>query len=523
MTLLFTMGMASIFLALSTGACSFLRTYYSTRIGHSIVHALRLELLSHVQRLSLSFHSRNRSGELLTKISHDTRSLKGVFSELTLNALSHIVTLLGMLLVMIVLNWRLTLILLGTIPVLCYVLLNLNQRIQGIVSRQRREEGKMASRLNEVLNAIPLVQAFGREGFEKEQFEKESVKNLKAGMGAAKTEAAGSLAVHTISAAGTAITLMFGAWQVLLGHLTPGELLIFVSYVRRVYRPFRHLTKLSAQFSRARISMQRIREVLDQEPEIQDHPNAIHVRHLKGDIRFDRVSFSYGPGDPVLDRVSFHIQAGQHVALVGPSGAGKSTIVSLLLRLYQPQSGAILIDGVNVAAYHRESLLKAIGIVLQDSTLFGSTVRENIAYGKPHATFREIQTAAKQAHAHEFISHLSHGYDTVIGERGCMLSGGERQRLALARALIKTPSILVFDEPTSAVDAVSASLMWKAIHQTRGDKTVLVIAHHFTYMEAFDQILVLKNGHIVEHGPHHRLLGLKGYYHELYQHQLVGR
>jgi ATP-binding cassette subfamily B protein/subfamily B ATP-binding cassette protein MsbA len=259
--------------------------------------------------------------------------------------------------------------------------------------------------------------------------------------------------------------------------------------------------------------------MLEVEPEILEIPGALVAKNLQGDLKFENVLFGYQENHTVLDHVSFHIHPGQRVALVGASGAGKSTILSLLLRLYDPQKGAVKIDDVDITHYQRESLRHEIGIVLQDTVLFGASIEENISYGKPDATREEVETAARHAHAHDFIMALPYGYETIIGEKGSTLSGGQRQRICLARAFIKCPSILILDEPTSAVDPESASLIRDAIAQVQDGKTTLFIAHQFFCMNQFDQILVLQKGHIVEHGSHKELLDRNGHYYALYRRQ----
>jgi ABC-type multidrug transport system fused ATPase/permease subunit len=510
-----------ILIALLGAGFSYIQLYTTAKIGYHLTHILRTELFSRLQRLSLSFHNQTRSGELLTKVSGDTTALKDLFADWSLTMVVHLLTVMGMVVVMMIMNWQLGLVALATLPTLFVVLFYINRKIRINVRKQRKEEGKIASTISEVLASISLVQAFGREGYEEDRFELKSAENSEVGIQTARLSAAVTKAVAVVSSVGVAGTVLFGSWQVIHGRMTPGDLLIFVAYVGNLYKPVRHLGKLSAKFARAIVSAQRIAEILEIEPQIRDHPNAIHAEQLKGDILFDNVLFGYRKDDKVLDCVSFHIESGQRVALVGASGVGKSTIVSLLLRLYEPQDGNIAIDGININRYQRESLRSEIGIVLQDAILFGASIRENLSYGKPDATPGEIEHAAQLAHAHDFIMALPDGYDTILGERGSTLSGGQRQRICLARAIIKRPSILILDEPTSAVDSVSASLISDTVARVQSGKTTLVISHQFSSMYQFDQILVLSNGKIVENGPHEQLLGRKGYYYELFQRQIA--
>jgi len=310
--------------------------------------------------------------------------------------------------------------------------------------------------------------------------------------------------IEVICALSTAVTLLFGSWQAFKGYMTPGDLLIFVSYLKSVYKPLRDLGKSSVRVSRAYVSAGRIEEVLAIEEEPRDAPNAIAATNLTGDIVFRNVSFGYDARHRLLDDVSFHIHPGQKVALVGPSGIGKSSLIGLILRLYEPQHGSIMIDRVDVRDYQRESLRRSIGLVLQDSVLFAASVRENIAYGRPEASLDAIEAAARHAHAHDFIMALPDGYDTIVGERGCTLSGGQRQRICLARALIKQPPILILDEPTSAVDPASSSMIHDAIDRVQAGKTILMISHQVlpdSDDSDFDQILTLRDRKICVSAP----------------------
>jgi ATP-binding cassette, subfamily B, bacterial len=407
---------------------------------------------------------------------------------------------------------RLAVVVAVTLPPLLVVIYLLNRRVRASVRDQRRYEGRMASRLNEVLSSIALVQAFGRQGFEEGRFQAEIESSYASGVKSARAAGAITKAIAVVGAAGTAITVLVGAQQVLAGQLTPGELLIFLAYVTGLYKPVRDLGRLSARFSRAAVSAQRIEEILASEPDIDDAPDAIELSGPVGEIVFEDVSFGYGEGRPVLDRVSLRIAAGERVALVGPSGAGKSTLLALLLRLYEPCAGRILVDGIDIRRITRESLRRAIGIVPQENMLFAVSVRENIAYGRPDAPLEDVVRAARAARAHEFIVDLREGYDTELGERGASLSGGQRQRLCLARALVKDAAILVLDEPTSAVDAASARLIHEAVARVHRGRTLIIISHQYADMASYDRVLVLAGGRLVESGPHEALLKARGAY-----------
>lgn len=506
-------------IAIVSGTLSYAQSFVTSKIGHHLVFTIRQHLFAHVQGLSLSFHSQTRSGELLTKLADDTQTLKNAFTDIPLAVSGHIFTFLGMFTVMFVVNWELSLIILATMPILVSGLFILNRKILATTRDQREQESRIASQLSESLSSISVVQTFGRERFEQDRFKEESTKHLHTGLQTARTTAAVTRVVSIIGAISTAVTVFFGAWQVLKARMTPGDLLIFVSYMKNLYSPIKDLSKLSAQFSKAMVSAQRIADLLGIEPEIHDRPDAIKVHHLQGDIRLERVSFSYLEGCPVLRDLSFRILPGQRVAFVGPSGSGKSTLVSLLLRLYQPSGGSITFDGRDLAEYERESLRHEIGVVLQDTLLFRASIADNISYGAEHAALDQIVEAAREANAHDFIVRLPNGYETVIGERGSTLSGGQRQRVCLARALVKQPSILMLDEPTASLDQESAAYIREAISRIQADRTTIVITHHLVGMDLFDRIFVFDQGRLVEQGTHRELLDQRGLYADLYAQQ----
>jgi len=515
--LLIGSSLAIVAISMVGGMFSYLEVFITKAIGYRMVYALRREVFSHLQRLSLSYHNRARSGDLLTTFGKDTSTLKDVFAEALLKFADHFLSVLGMLVILWFVNWKMCLIALCSLPFLGFTLMHLYRQTKMSLKKQRKQEGRVTSRMNEVLAAVPLVQAFGRERHEEERYDAVSDVTLKESIRMARLEAAASRSSHIMTAAGTSAVVLFGGLEVMQGRMLPGELVLVMSYLTHMYKPLRSLAKLSIEFSKASASAERIAEVLDEVPEIQDSPDAIEAPPLKGEIIFAAVSFDYGDGREVLRHISFEISPGQRLALVGVSGAGKSTIASLILRLYEAQQGAILIDGIGIERFRRESLRRQIGTVLQQSVLFGATIRENIAYGKPEASDEEIESAARTANAHEFIEDLEDGYDAVIGERGVTLSAGQRQRIAIARAIIRNPRILILDEPMTGLDVENEARVREALDRLMAGKTTLMITHDLHSIADSDRVLVLQDGRIAERGTHRELLRESGRYRQLFE------
>lgn len=500
-------------------AATYSQVLITSRIGFGLVHKLRSRLFAHLQRLSLSFHKRAETGELLTKVTSDTNTLRDLFSEFALNFATETFTLIGMVVIMFLVNWRLSLIALAIFPFLGAISFYRFYAIRDAARKQRNAEGKIATKIDEILNTIHVVQAFGRERYEEKRFEMQSEATIDQSIRTARLEAASSRSVDLIGAFGTFAVLVFGSLQALAGDITPGTVLVFAAYMSSLNAPIRALAKLSAKITRSWVSANRIGEILEVQPEIEDKPGAIAAENLRGEIAFRNVSFSYGDSGRILDGVSFTIPAGKKVALLGVSGAGKSTIISLILRFYDPTSGVITIDGVNIKDYKRESIRGEIGIVLQDTVLFGATVRENIAYGKESASDDEIILAAKAADAHQFITKLPDGYETVLGTRGGTLSGGQRQRIAIARAFIRNVPILILDEPMTGLDVESEGVLRKAMGRLMQGKTCLLITHDMQNAADADLILMLENGRVLEQGTHSSLLANSNKYKELFAHK----
>src|SRR5712671_4432259 len=514
--------LAVLVIAVLGALSSYCEKYLTTSVGQWVMHDLRRVLYSHIQQLSLTFHDQKRTGDLISRVTSDIDAVQNLISQVLLGLLVNVLTLVGMTVVMFYLNWEFTLIALTVAPGLFLVVYYYTHRIKKASRAVRLKEGQVVNVLEEVLSSIRVVKAFAREDYEQKRFEKESRASVEAALQARSIKAKLPPLVEIIVACGTCLVLWYGARLVLKGALTPGELLVFLLYLGKMYKPMRELSKMTDTISKAQVGWERIREVLENEMQVRDLPKAKRAPRFKGRIEFDHVDFSYNGGQPVLKDVSLKIRPGQLAALVGPTGAGKTTIVSLLPRFYDLTSGQIRVDGTDVRQFKLQSLRQQISFVLQETLLFRATVAQNIAYGKPEATTEEIIRAAKAANADEFIQKLADGYDTMVGERGVTLSGGQRQRLTIARAIIRHAPILILDEPSAGLDAESEQLVFDALGNLMEGKTSIVIAHRLATVRRADVIFVIDQGRVVEQGTHEELLANGGLYSRLYELQFRG-
>jgi subfamily B ATP-binding cassette protein MsbA len=503
-------------IAVVSAVSAYLEKYLTTSVSQWVGHDLRRTLYHHIQRLSLAEHERSRSGDLITRVTSDIEAVQDFINSALLGMVVNVMTLAGMIAVMFYIDWRFTLIALSVAPVLFVLVYYFTRRIKKASRAVRKKEGELLSIVEEVLTSIRVVQAFTREDYEQRRFESESLANVEAGLQARTIKATLSPVVEIVVAIGTCLVLAYGARLALSGRLSAGVLIVFLLYLKKMYKPMRDLSKMTDTVSKAVVGFERIREVLDIESAVHDRPRAKRAPKFKGQISFENVSFRYEDRD-VLKDVSFRIEPGQVAAVVGPSGTGKTTLVSLIPRFYDPNSGRICIDGIDVRQYRLKSLRDQISFVLQDTLLFRATVWENIAYGRPDATPKQIRRAAELAEAAEFIEEMPQGYDTMVGERGMTLSGGQRQRIAIARAIIRDTPILVLDEPTSGLDAASEQSVIAALETLMKGRTSVVIAHHLSSIRHADVIFVVKDAELVEQGTHESLLEQDGVYAELFK------
>jgi len=503
---------ATLVIALSTGVLTYAYTRTLGEIGQRFVFVLRRNLFAHMQRLSLRFHDRQRTGDLITRLTSDIQALRDVVSNGSILLVSNGCLLAGMVAMMVWLNWQFALAALSVAPLLFWTVFRYTSRIKAAARDARASDGLLASVAQETLASIRIVQGLAQEDQQVERFQVQNAGSLRAYLEGIRYQARVAPQVDFLAALGLAIVMWYGATQVLAGVLTTGDVVVFFAYVTNLYSPMKALSRLSSSFARAGVAAERIAEVMRVRSEVVEARGARAAPRFAGRIEFGEVSFEYTGGQPVLSHIDLLVEPGTTVAIVGATGAGKSTLVSLIPRLYDPAAGAVCIDGEDIRRYTVQSLRDQISLVLQDSLLFSGTIRENIAFGRPDASDEEICHAARTANAEEFILPLPDGYDTVVAERGSTLSGGQKQRIAIARAILRDAPILILDEPTSGLDAASERTVLDALQVAAAGRTTLTIAHRLKTVRFADRIIVLERGRIVEAGTHAELLRRRGRY-----------
>ncbi len=500
------LGAAAVLVALVglRATAAYWNTMGFSLAGNRVLSRVREELFQHLQRLSILFHARARAGDLITRLSRDVDLLKEVAVTAALPLAANLLILVVMAGLMLWLNWALALLALGTLPLFWLAAARLAPRIHHAARRQRRREGAVASAAAEAMGAIRVVQALALESALARRFTRDNQAGLGDDVSSRRLAARLERIVDVLVALATALVLAAGAALALGGRLTPGELLVFLSYLKSAFKPMQDVAKYTGRLFRARAAAERVVELLDREPDVADRPDAIVAPRFHGALRFEGVTFGYEPGRPVLSGLTLSVPAGERLAIMGPSGAGKTTLGGLLLRLFDPEHGRVLIDGRDIRDYTLDSLRNQIAVVPQEAILFAATVRENIALGAPGATREEIERAARLAHAHEFIVALPAGYDTVIGERGATLSNGQRQRIAIARAAVRRKPILILDEPTAGLDRENARAVSEALLRLSAGSTTLVITHDPALAALADRVVCLEGGRLRPEGTHAR-------------------
>jgi ATP-binding cassette subfamily B protein len=516
--LIITAVLASLALTLATGGLTVVNEYLTTSVDQRMVLDFRSDLFRHVQRLSLTFHDNMKTGQLMYQVNNQADSLGQIIVSLPSFAQSFL-TLGGMLYVTYRIDPYLALLTTAVVPVVYYSTTLYANRVEPQLLHVRRLEGENLSIVHEAMAMLRVIVTFGRERHEYDRFRKQGERAVDARVKLTVRETAFQLLVGFITAFGTAAVLAFGAFQVLRDEITGGQLVIVLSYVAAVYAPLETMTNSVTSLQQQFISFGHALGLLDTAPEITEKPGAEALGRAKGDLAFEHVSFGYKGRRSTLKDLTFQISAGQALAIIGPTGAGKSTLVSLIPRLYDVGEGCVRIDGKDVRDLTLESLRAQFSIVLQEPLLFAGSIAENIGYGRLGATQEEIEQAAKDANAHDFITALPKGYATELGERGAKISGGERQRLAVARAFLRDAPILILDEPTSSIDSRTEGVILEALDRLMVGRTTVMIAHRLSTVRRADKILVLNQGELVEQGTHDELLQRPGLYRQLWEAQ----
>jgi subfamily B ATP-binding cassette protein MsbA len=494
--------------------------YVRHALGEKFIFDLRVRLYAYLQKMSLSFFERTSTGELMSRVTNDLSALEHFVTHGSALTAVDLIRLIGGSIILFILDWRLAALVLIPVPILAIALRHYNTKIRPVYRSVRARLGDINAKLQDNLSGIRVIQAFAREEMERQRFTTESERYYRARVKGIRYWSVFFPAIRFLGAMGSVIVLGVGAAMVVKGELSLGTLVAFLSYTTSFYEPINRLTEVDNIFQEAIAAGERFFEILDETTEVTDAPDAMDLPAIEGKMVFEDVAFRYGTGDKVLHDIAFEMAQGEMVALVGPSGAGKTSIANLICRFYDPNQGKITIDGHDLRRIKLNALRQQVAVVLQDSFLFNNNVVENLLYGKPDATREEVIQADKAANAHEFIMQLPGGYDTEIGERGVKLSGGQKQRLALARAILADPRILILDEATSSVDAEAEFLIQQALERVLEGRTSLVIAHRLSTVRNADKIIVLDQGRIVETGKHDDLLQRDGLYSQLYRRQM---
>src|SRR5882724_2297777 len=508
-----------VVIAMVGALASYIANYYTESVGQWVANDLRMRTYHHLERLSLGYFDSHQTGALLSTITTDIQTIQGFASSSTLSIVVDLLTILGMLGIMFWLNWDFTLIVVAVTPFMLVMASRFKNVVKKATHEVRKQQSNMVAVVQQGLESIRVVKAFGRQDLEQEEIGKVSRATVDAALKARRVKALLSPMIAIIVSLCTAIGLWRGSSLILTGTMTAGALIVFLSYLTQFFKPVKDLAAITNQIAQTAVGVERVRGILDADIIIPEFPDALDPQAFRGEIEFDDVAFAYASDAPVLQRVSFTIKPGQMAGIVGATGGGKSTIVSLIPRFYDPTAGTVKIDGVDIRQYKLQAMRNQIGYVLQETVLFRGTIRDNIAYGRAGATQDEILEAARLANAHEFIARMPHGYDTMVGDRGETLSGGQRQRIGIARAIIRNNPILILDEPTAALDTESERAVIEALDRLMRGRTVITIAHRLSTIRNCDKILVLKEGVVAEEGTHDELLALGRIYADLYRAQ----
>jgi len=508
--------LALVGIQLLWGLTNLASNYVFVKAGLQALLKLRTDLYAYLQSLSLKYHDARRSSDSSFRVAYDSQSVQTIYNKGFTNIFGSIITLIGIFVVMIRMDWQLALLSLAVVPGIVGAIYFFAHRIRRESTTIQEKDSALLAQAQEGLSAVRMVHAFGREEWEVHQFHLQAQQSLHANLRLTLTNVNSALVISTLMAMGTAAMYYLGTLHVLAGTLSLGSLIMFSAYLFMLYQPLESLTYTAWAMEGATAGAKRCFEVLDRKDDVVDAPDAREISETAGAIGFQNVDFSYASGQPVLHDIDLSIATNQIVALVGGTGAGKSTLLSLVPRFYDPNRGSVTLDGYNLRQITKKSLRDKIAIVLQDTLLFSTTIRENIAYGRANATDAEIREAARRAQADEFIMRLPAGYDSQVGERGGHLSVGQRQRIGIARAFLKNAPILLLDEPTSALDPTTEAAIMETIKELMHGRTTLIVTHRLATIHGVDRIVVLEHGRIVEQGSGVDLLAKRGVYATLY-------
>jgi subfamily B ATP-binding cassette protein MsbA len=510
-------GIGVVLIAVVGAIATYINNYYTESVGQWVANDLRIRIYDHLQRMSLSYFDKQQTGAMLSTITSDVATVQDFASSNTLDLLVDVLTITGVLCLMFWLNWDFALIAVAVTPFLLMFVSRFKKAVKKATHQVRLHQADIVSVVQEGLESVRVIKAFGRESLEDSRLGEVSHATVEAALNARRVKSLLSPIVSVVVALCTAVVLWRGASLILGDVMTVGVLTVFLAYLSKFFKPVQNLAKNTNAIAQATVSLERIKRILDTDEVIKNRTDARTLEAARGTITFQHVAFGYDPGAPVLKDVTFIVEAGQKVGVVGTTGGGKSTVVSLIPRFYDVDGGQVLIDGVDVMQYTKESLRSQVGFVLQDTVLFHGTIKSNIAYGRAGASDAQIVEAAKLANAHDFITAMPQGYDTLVGERGLTVSGGPRQRIGIARAIIRDCPILILDEPTAALDTESERLVMEGLSKLMKGRTVITIAHRLSTIRDADKIIVLDGGIVAEQGTHDELLELGGIYTELHR------
>ncbi|MET0220752.1 MAG: ABC transporter ATP-binding protein [Tardiphaga sp.] len=505
-------GIATLLIAVLGAIATYVDNTYSTLVGQWVANDLRIRIYAHLHRLSLRYYDQAKTGALMSTITSDVTTLQNFASSSTLDILLDLITIVFMVGLMFWLDWDFTLIALGITPFLLVFVFHFKKALKEVTRTVRQRQSEIVAVVQEGLGSVRAVKAFGRQDLELARLEAASHATVEAALKARRVKSLLSPVVSVVVALCMAIVLWKGTALIVAGTMTAGALTVYLAYLAQFFKPVKDLASMTSTIAQTTVALERIQAILAADDVVGESPDAVDPGRTKGAISFEHVAFAYRDEDPVLHDVSFEVAPGQVVGLVGPTGSGKSTVLSLIPRFYDASAGRVLIDGIDVTRYKLDALRAQVGFVLQETVLFRGSMRDNIAYGRPDASDDEIIAAAKVANAHDFISRMPHGYDSMVGERGDTLSGGQRQRIGIARAVVRNSPIMILDEPTAALDPESEALVIEALRRLMQGRTVIMIAHRLSTIRDADKIVVLKDGVVVEQGSNNELIAQGGVY-----------